>query len=173
MFGKAGACMGLVASLEVVPAVVFKRHKDALAELVAPPGAPTFWLDKSWLQFHTTLRARPKPLCLAISGDHSACGRLEGGLVRAQGEEPGGDGDESEDELGDDFYLGYASPALVQKVDQALEKLTEETMLAAIKAAGWSLGTGGKKYYGTAFRELKKAYRAAAKQKDALQVLIT
>jgi hypothetical protein len=173
MFGGGGAWMGLVASIQIVPAAVFKRHKSALEELEVPAGAPSFWLDKAWLQFHTTLRAMPKPLCLAISGDHSACGRLEGGLVRAQGEEPGDDEDESEDELGDDFYLGYASPALVQKVNQALGKLTEEKMLAAIKGAGWSLGTGGKKYYGTAFRELKKAYRAAAKKKDALQVIIT
>lgn len=165
--------MGLVASLEVVPAAAFKRHKRALEKLEVPAGAPSFSLDKAWLQFHTTLRAMPRPFCLAISGDHAAYGRLEGGLVRAQGEEPSDDEDETEDEMGDDFYLGYASPALVQKVDQALRKLTEEKMLAAVKAAGWSLGTGGKKYYGTAFQELKKAYRAAAKKNDALQVLIT
>ena len=165
--------MGLVASLEVVPSAVFKRHKTALDKLDVPGGASSFALDKAWLQFHTTFRVMPKPLCLAISGDHAAYGRLEGGLVRALGEEPRDDEDEREEELGDDFYLGYASPALVQKVDQALRSFTEEQMLTAVKAAGWSLGTGGKKYYGTAFRELKKAYKAAAKKKDALQVLIT
>ena len=161
--------MGLVATIKIVPASVFRRNRSALEELKVPPGASSFSLDKAWLQFHTTLRAMPKPLCLVISGDHAACGRLEGGLVRAQGEEPSDD----EDELADDFYLGYASPALVKKVDQALGKLTDEKMLAAIRAAGWSLGTGGKKYYGTAFRELKKAYRAAAKKNDALEVIIT
>lgn len=117
--------MGLIASLEIVPAAVFKRHKRALEKLEVPAGASSFSLDKAWLQFHTTLRAMPKPLCLSISGD------------------------------------------------QAMGKLTEEKMLAAVKAAGWSLGTGGKKYYGAAFEELKKAYRAAAKKNDALQILIT
>lgn len=161
--------MGLVASLEVVPAAVFRRHKRALDELEVPAGALSFWLDKAWLEFHTTFRAMPKPLCLVISGDHPARGQLEGGLVRAQGEDPEAD----EDELGDDFYLGYASPGLVQKVDQSLRRLSEDKMLAAVKAAGWSLGRGGRTYYGTAFRELKKAYRVAARNKSALQVIIT
>ena len=172
--------MGMVASLEVVPAASFQRHKSTLAELEIPANAASFQLDKAWLQLHCALRGLPKPLSLAISGDCPCYSRLEGGLVGMPGELDMND-DEWEkleqkwDDEGIDpsCYIGFFSPALVKKLDRALGKLTEEALFAAIKTAGWSLNKGDKKYYGLAFRELKKACQVAAKKEDALRILIT
>jgi len=172
--------MGMIASLEAVPAASFRRHKSALAELELPADSASFQLDKAWLQLHCALRGMPKPLCLAISGDCPTYSRLEGGLVGMPGEL---DVDDEEwekleqkwEEEGIDTscYIGFFSPALVKKLDRALGKLTEEALFAAIKTAGWSLKRGDKKYYGFAFGELKKACQVAAKKGDALRIMIT
>lgn len=168
--------MGLIACMKVVPAEAFNRHKKDLTKLDGAAKEPSFNLDKAWLEFHTALREGPKPLCLMISGDSPAYGKLEGGLVRAAGAVPLTDEeleDESLDEEQDDFYLGYASPGLVKKVVEALPKLSEEKLFAAIKAAGWPCRKGDQKYYRFALVEMRKAYRAAAKNGDALEILIT
>jgi hypothetical protein len=172
--------MGMVASLDVVPAAAFRRHKPALAELEIPSNASSFQLDKAWLELHCALRGMPKPLCLAISGDCPCYSRLEGGLVGIPGEL---DVDDEEwekleqkwEEEGIDTscYIGFFSPAFVKKLDRALGKLTEEALFAAIKTAGRSLNKGDQKYLRSAFRELKKACQVAAKKGDALRILIT
>lgn len=173
--------MGMVASLDVVPAATFRRNKSALAELEIHAGAASFGIDKAWLQLHCALRGMPKPLCLAISGDCPSYSRLEGGLLGLPGEEEVDDEKEwekleqkwLEEGIDTSCYIGYFSPALVKKLDRALGKLTEEELFAAIKTDGWPLLKGDKKYYGFAFGELKKACQVAAKKGDALRIMIT
>jgi hypothetical protein len=168
--------MGMVASLEVVPAATFRRHKSALAELDIPTGSASFALDKAWLQLHCALRKKPKPLCLAISGDCPAYSRLEGGLVGTSADMDADDEEwEKWEEEGIDpsCYIGYFSPAFVKKLNLALGKLSDEQLFAALTAEGFSLRKGDKKYYASAFVELKKACRVAAKKGDALRILIT
>jgi hypothetical protein len=171
-----GTPMGLVATMKVLPAAAFRRHKKDLTKLKNGTEGPSFELDKAWLEFHTALRKKPKPLSLAISGDSPAYGKVEGGLVRAADARPLTDEeleDESLDEEQDDFYLGYASPGLVTKLEKALAKLSEEDLFAAIKTAGWPCRKGDQKYYRFALDAMRKAYRAAAKKGDALEILIT
>lgn len=172
--------MGMVASLEVVPAATFRRHKSALAELDIPAGTASFPLDKAWLPLQCALRGMPKPLCLAISGDCPAYSRLEGGLIGTSADMDADDEEREEleqkwEEEGIDpsCYIGFFTPGLVKKLDRALGNLTKEELFAAIKAAGWPLQKEDKEYYGFAFGELKKACKVAAKKGDALRIFIT
>ena len=159
--------MGLRASMKVIPAALFKQHKDDLAELDVPKGATAFSID-AWLEIQSVLRAKPKPLKLAISGDRPIDGKLEGGLLRTSSGEADDD-DTDDDDDGDDCYIGYASPTLVKKLDAALATLDESELLADIKAAGLS----GKSEYRKSFAILRKAYATAAESGAAILVIIT
>lgn len=158
--------MGLAASMKVIPAALFEQYKSDLADLDVPRDAASFWLDKAWLELHTTLRRMPKPLCLAVSGDCPVDGQLDGGLI------PDGEV-ESDDEGEDDCYIGYASPKLVPKVGRALGQLSENELLAAIQAEGWPSRISDQRSYRVAFDTLKTAYHTAAEAGDALLVVIT
>ncbi len=160
--------MGMLASLKLVSGSAFKRHKANLAEMEVPEDAPSFALDKAWLELHSVLREMPKPLCLALQGDRPTYGRL---LVAAGGD-PGVYGMEADEEA-DDCYLGYVSPALVKKLADALEALSEEDVLAAIKVAGWPSKKADQRYHRTCLGELRAAYRTAAESGAALMVLIS
>jgi hypothetical protein len=159
--------------MSVIPAAAFKQHKDNLTGLEVPADAPKFWLNKLWLEFHTALRGMPKPLCLAISGDHPVYGRLDGGLLRAGDDTPDDEVEEMDDEDGDDGYFGVASPALVKRLDAALGQFSDAELLAAIKSAGWPRKKGASRHYGSSFDQLRKAYRAAAETGAAVMVVIT
>ena len=160
--------MGVLASLRIVTAAAFKRHKANLVELEVPEDAPSFALDQAWLALHAVLREMPKPLRLALQGDRPAYGRL---LVAADGD-PGLYGLEMEDEEADDCYIGYVTPGLVRRLATALEALPEDDLLAAIKAAGWPSRKTDQRLYRACLAELRMAYRTAADCGAALMVLI-
>ncbi len=162
--------MGLIASMTVVPAAVFRRGKGDLANLEVPAKAATFRLDKAWVELHAALRQLPKPLPMAIAGDHPVGTRLDDGLL-------GGCDDDSDEEENyedvEDCYVGYASPSLVKKVDPALRQLSDAELLAAIGAAGWAnVKKAEQRYCLATFAELKKAYSRAGAEGAALMILI-
>ena len=157
--------------MTVVPAALFRRGKGDLANLEVPAKAAAFRLDKAWVELHSALRRLPKPLPLAIAGDRPVGTRLDDGLLRER-DDDSDEEDESEDD-GDDCYFGYASPALVKKVDRALGQLSEAELLTAIAAAGWaSVKKADQRYYLAAFGELMKAYSRASAEGAALMILI-
>ena len=161
--------MGLRASMTVIPAALFKRHKDALADLVVPKGAASFPID-AWLEIQSVLGAKPKPLKLAFSGDRPVDGKLEDGLLRTSSDDADEDDDDDMDgDDGDGCYIGYASPTLVKKLDAALALLDETELLGEIKAAGFS----GKSEHRKSFANLRKAYGLAAESGSAVLVIIT
>ncbi len=160
--------MGLRASMTVIPAALFKQHKDDLAELEVPKGAASFSID-AWLELQSALRAKPKPVKLAISGDRPVDGSLEGGLLRTSNDDADDDDEDMDDDDGDGCYIGYASPALVEKLAAALALLDETELLSEIKAAGFT----GKSEHGKSLAMLKKAYSAAAESGAAVLIIIT
>lgn len=165
--------MGLAASLKVIPAALFKRHKDDLAELEVPADVSSFWLDKAWAELHTAMREMPKPLCLAVMGDHPVCGRLDGGLLRGSADELDDEDEDRDDDDEEDCYIGYASPALVKRLHSALDQLSDDELLTAIKSAGWPCRKSDQRNYRASFAELKSAYRTAAESGAAVMVVIT
>lgn len=163
--------MGLAASMRVLPADLYEQYKDTTDDCPSPEACGArFSLDRAWQELHEAFRGMPKPLPLAVSGDRPFRSRLDDGLLR--GGNP--DSDEEWDENEEDCYFGYASPALVKKLDRALEQLSEDEVLAAITAAGWDCTKkSDQKYYLSAFKELRKAYRTAAPEGAALLIVIT
>jgi|GEM_PF-5135499 len=159
--------MGLSGLMKVIPAALFERHKDDLAELEVPDDAHEFHLD-AWHELYSGLYAMPRPLRMTITGDHPVGTTLDDGLLR-----DASDDDDDDDENDGDCYFGYASPELVKQLDAALGHVDEAELMTEIKTSGFPSKVSEQKLYRKSFAELRKAYRKAADSGAAILIAIT
>lgn len=144
--------MGVRAGLTEIPSDLFDSMV-AGGESTFPYAARRS-IDKAWHDFHTVFQGQGPPLSLAISGDclqpqspHSLSEFCEGNH---------------------NWYVGFASPALVNEVAQVLANLTSSDYKR------WETEMTGKQYNcgETFFANLKAAYTEAAARKNALMIVI-
>jgi len=138
-----------------------RRHRGNINNLSLPEDCASFDLDKAWLEIHLALRQMRAPVNRALRGDRTIYGALEGGVLEVP-----------EDEHGPDAFIGLATPGLVKKIDKALASLTGQRLVSLIKKDGWEVDSHRRDYYARCLKELKSAYRTAAKQDSYLQVFI-
>jgi hypothetical protein len=144
--------MGVRAGLTEIP-------RDLYAE-VAVGGEPDIAggtrhsIDKAWYDFHVVFRSKGPPLSLAMSGDyrhplspHSLDEFCKGNY---------------------EYYVGFASPALVEEVANALANVT------ASNYKEWETACNCDQcpLIETFFAALKTAYLGAATRKNALMIVI-
>ena len=118
------------------------------------PDAPSHSIDKAWYEFHLVLRTKGLPLCLAVAGDF-----LHPQSPHTLDEFCKGD---------HEYYVGFASPKLVQEVGDALANLTVSDYKR------WEAELVGPDYNcgEMFFPNLKAAYTEAAAQGHALMIVI-
>ena len=112
-------------------------------------------IDKAWHDFHVVFRSKGPPLSLAIAGDYRH--PLSPHSL-----------DEFCDGRYHEYYVGFASPQLVQEVAEALAKVT------ASDYKRWETELVGDQYsMETFFPTLKTAYLEAAVRRNALMIVIS
>ena len=145
--------MGIRAGLTEITPDVFEQVRTG-GEPDLSEG-PRHSIDKAWQDFHSVFRAKGQPLSLAISGDY-----LHPSSSHTLDEFCKGD---------HDYYVGFASPTLVQHVADSLAAVT------ATEYKHWESELFGDHYNGgeTLFPHLKAAYVDAATRNNALMIVIT
>lgn len=147
-----GSKMGIRAGLtEITPELFEQIRAGGESNL---PESFRHSIDKAWHDLHLVLRAQGPPLNLAISGDflhplspHTLDEFCEGNH---------------------EYYVGFASPSLVQEIAKYL------TTVTAADYKRWESELFGDPYNvgETFFPDLKAAYLDAAARNNALEIVI-
>jgi hypothetical protein len=147
--------MGITASYYLMTRAAFDRCRDEPDGDHFPSRARAFDIDKAHDLFHHFFRDLPEPLNHAVEGE--LC--------------PRSDLDAPSD---DATHVGYVSPEAVQQIARALEGIPFEDVLAKARQLGWSevANENARRYYEVNWLSLRDAYCTAARQGDALAVLM-
>ncbi|MCI0379413.1 MAG: YfbM family protein [Gemmataceae bacterium] len=144
--------MGLDASFTVIPLDEFRKYRKDPMHYIFPDTLAKIDLYREWDGLDLALQKMKSPLSLAIRGD-----------------QPEGEAYDK----GWDAYFAFVTAPLVKKINKALTAVSEEELIAALKEAGLRLRKNEHKDYIGALKGLKAAYRAAAKIKGCLSILIS
>jgi len=147
--------MSIEASITVMPPQELRKWKKDPKNYVFPKRIKQFEFElyHFWGDFDDALVHLGEPLQFAIMG-----------MNRAEWDEP--------DEEMDTVWDAYIPPAMVKKIERALSKISDEAFLAALNQSGTKLRKRQYREFLEVFSTLKAAYRAAAKKKSYVCVLI-
>lgn len=144
--------MGVRAGLTEIPSEIFEQISAGAEPAI--PKEPHYSIDKAWNDFHQVFRNLGPPLDHAISGDrrHPQC-------LHTMDNFCGGD---------HEYFVGFASPELVQEVSNALASLTPadyKRIEVQFYGDGYNCGE-------TFFSALKAAYENASAAENAVMIVI-
>jgi hypothetical protein len=144
--------MGVRAGLTEIPSEILEQVRAGGEPDF--PESPRHSIDKAWHDLHAVFRAKGLPLSLAVSGDylHPLSNHTLDEFCKG----------------GHEYYVGFASPDLVQQVAEHL---------ASVSAADykrWEVELFGDQYNvgEKYFPHLKTAYLEAAARKNSLMIVI-
>eukprot|EP00913_Durusdinium_trenchii_P013373 g12554.t1 len=116
-----------------------------------PAPVAEFELWDGWTPLELALRKMPSPLNLALRGNRPTMEKFEDDW---------------------DAYDAFVTPAFVRKVDIALNAVSDDELIAALKEEGFARTKREHPEYLASFACLKEAYREAADQNAYLRIFI-
>jgi hypothetical protein len=138
--------VGLNATLSVITRKEFRKYPRVNPAVVAE-----FDLAKGWTPLELALQTMPSPLNLALRGNRPAV-------------------EEFEDDR--DAYDAFVTPAFVRRISTALAGVSDNELITALKSVGFAQRKREHAEHLAFFKELKAAYRTAAKQDAYLRIFI-
>lgn len=147
--------MGISADFTVIPVTEYRKHRSKPDTYLFPTTLAKFELYKEWGTLNSTFSRLPHPLGLAIRGDRPTHESFEDW---------------------EEVYTAFVTPGLVKKINKALQNLTDEDYIAALKARlkeiKTTLRTCEHRFYLTSLQKVRDAYQQAATEGAYLYIFI-